>query len=297
MLVPAAAASSSTLCSLGRSNPGLLASSPDGRGQGFSLLPPGCSSPGGPVACRRVLARMLQSGLLARAFLALRFPGCSSPGGPAALLLLPGPPRMLQSVVPGPLPLTIQYGGCASVCPGCSSLGRHIICPCRLWPAVLVGVLPFFSRALRCSSSPAPVRSSPLCSVFPLSLLSSPSSRSHFPPPRPVPCSLGPLTSLSLAFFFSLFGGFAGARTQAPSLYARILLCFGVGTHALARLPVFSFVRFVPCSFLHVQVPLFPRPFPLRMHFAVFWGAHLSSSFLRMHFATSYVLLACFAPV
>ena len=212
------------------------------------------------------------------------------------MLLLPGPPRMFQSVVPGPLPRTIHSGGCASVCPGCSSLGRHIICPCRLWPAVLVGVLPFFSRALRCSSSPAPVRSSPLCSVFPLSLLSSPSSSCHFPLPRPVPCSLGPFTSLPLAFFSSFCGGFAGARTQAPSLYARILLCFGVGTHAQARLPVFFFVRFVPCSFLHVHALLFPRPFPLRMHFAPFRGAHLRSSFLRMHFATSYVLLASFAP-
>ena len=54
----------------------------------------------------------------------------------------------------------------------------------------------------------------------------------------------------SPAPFHSLCGGFAGARTQAPSFFARMLLCFGAGTH------VHSSSFFPACSLFSCFVPL-----------------------------------------
>ena len=82
----------------------------------------------------------------------------------------------------------------------------------------------------------------------------------------------------------SLCGGFVGARTEAPSPYARNLLGFGVHTKAQAHTQFSLFGGLVLCSSLHVL--MFPCPFPLRTNF-VLWGTHLSSSFLHLHFATS----------
>ena len=63
---------------------------------------------------------------------------------------------------------------CSSLCPGCSTPGRHIMGPCRLWPAVVVGVLPIFFRVPFVAPLPqlqsAPLRSA-LCSLFPSSPL------------------------------------------------------------------------------------------------------------------------------
>ena len=129
----------------------------------------------------------------------------------------------------------------------------------------------------------------PLRFAFPPALSSPP------PPPSPsVPFLSSPAPSPSLC------GGFAGARTQAPSFYARMLLCFGAGTHVHSSsfFPDFSlFSCFVP---LHV-------PSLVACSFCCLCLLHDLSSFvclsharklllLRMQFATlliSFVLHSC----
>ena len=132
----------------------------------------------------------------------------------------------------------------------------------------------------------------------PLSLL-------RFAFPAPSPPSLPPVLS-SPAPFLSLCGGFAGARTQAPSVYARMLLCFGAGTqvHSSSPFPVcFLFSCIVPpfvpslvaCTLCCLCLPLVLSPFVCLGH------AH-KLLLLRMHFATilvfhsTFVLHSCRTP-
>ena len=234
---------------------------------------PGCSNTG----LRSAAPRMFGSGG------PCCLPSWSSPDAPVrgrgACVLGSWAPRMFQPCflvdsswpapdvpVPGtgPTPPDDLVWGCASLRPGCSSLGRHIVGLCRLWTAVAVGVLLFSSRALRCSSFPCFLV---LCvlsfSSLPSLLVLSFSSNPQFPLSsscRCVPCSLWPLPSLPSTRVPSLRGAFVGGRTQAPSLYARTLLCFGAGAQAQARSPVFSFLRFgslffTACSHAHLSLP------------------------------------------
>ena len=122
----------------------------------------------------------------------------------------------------------------------------------------------------------APLPLSPLCFAFP-----APS------PPSPPPVLPSP------APFLSLCGGFAGARTQAPSVYARMLLCFGAGTlvHSSSPFPacfLFSCIvpPFVPslvaCTLCCLCLPL------VLSSFVCFGHAH-KLLLLRMQFATILV--------
>ena len=77
--------------------------------------------------------------------------------------------------------------------------------------------------------------------------------------PAPFPPSPPPVLS-SPAPFLSICDGFAGARTQAPSVYAHMLLCFGASTHVLSSSPFPAFVL-VHCSSV--------CPVPCRMNFVL----------------------------
>ena len=174
----------------------------------------------------------------------LFFPRCSSPGLPLPGCYSPGAfllsacrfvppdapvqgvplPRMLQSVALGSAPPDDPVWGLCSNPPRmlqCGASDYHIIlvvigrwCWCVCFPGF------FFARA----SSLLFRHSSPSFSAFNPVLPPSPSSLSRFPLLCPFPFPLGPLSSLPPAPLPSLCGGFAGARTQARSFYARMLL-------------------------------------------------------------------------
>ena len=224
-----------------------------------------------PVRWQWVHPRTIQSGTLRRASF-LR--GCFNPGGLFVVLSLP--PRTLQSVAPGsppddPVrglmlcfipPRLLQYG--ASFCrilpvasdapvrgtgftPGRSSLGARAVLPLApdapIRGVVFLSLLDDFAVCVRGAlvffffRAPIVVATPPL---FPL----------RFAFPVPSPPSPPPVLS-SPAPFLSLCGGFAGACTQAPSVHARMLLCFGAGTH------VHSSSLFPACFLFSCIVPPF----------------------------------------
>ena len=114
--------------------------------------------------------------------------------------------------------------------------------------------------------------------LFPLS--------SAFPAPSP---PSPPAVLSSPAPFLSLCGGFARARTQAPSDYARMLLCFGAGTHVHSSSP------FPACFLFTCIVP--PSARPLSHALCVAFAYLLSSPLLfvrGMH--TSSYSYACNLP-
>ena len=289
------AAVSFSFCCPGRSNPGRLrprtlqsrasaprmfqlwcVASPDVPGRvpyAFVRLPlpPGCSSPGGPVAsdvpvCRTgCTPQTIQSGGLGGAPVR---PRCSNLG--PHIILLSALPGMLQSVARGSPPedpvrglgpcsnppgmlqsgalyyLTLSVSSDAPVrgtgfSPGRSSPGARAVlqsapdAPIRgvivsyslcCLRRLRVWCLGFFFRA-PIVVAPPPLPPAPLC--VPSRPFLSLSPPSLFPPPPPPSPSVPFLPSP--APFLSLCGGFAGARTQAPRFYARMLLCFGAGTH------------------------------------------------------------------
>ena len=87
-----------------------------------------------------------------------------------------------------------------------------------------------------------------------------PPLRFAFPPALSPPCP--PPFLSSPAPFHSLCGGFAGARTQVPSFYARMLLCFwGADTR--------SFIFFLSCLLFVLVLCSSSHPVPCRMHFVL----------------------------
>ena len=110
----------------------------------------------------------------------------------------------------------------------------------------------------------APPPLSQLCLAFPA-----------LSPPSPPPFLSSP------APFLSLCGGFAGARTQAPGVYARMLLCFRAGTH------IHPSSLFPACFMFSCIVPLFVPSlshavsvafaYPLSSPLLFVWGTHSSS--------------------
>ena len=218
--------------------------------------------------------RTIQSGGLRRASFP---PGCSNQGG---LFVVPSPPlRTLQSVAPGSPPddpvrgLMLcfipprQLHSGASFCrilpvasdapvrgtgftPGRSSPGARAVLPLApdapIRGVMLLSLLADFGVCVRGAS----------VFVFffraPIVVAPPPLSTLRFAFPAPSPPSPPPVLS-SPAPFLSLCGGFLGASTQAPSVYARMLLCFGAGTHVNSSSPFPAFVL-VQCSSV--------RPFP-----------------------------------
>ena len=243
----------------------------------YSLRCLGRSSPR-----HRVHPRTIQSGGLRRASFP---PGCSNPGG--LFVVLSPPPRTLQSVAPGSPPdnpvrgLLLcfipprQLHSGASFCrilpvasdasvrgtgftPGRSSPGARAVLP--LAPDAPIRGVMFLSLL---ADFRVCVRGASVFRLFffraPIVVVPPPLStlRSAFPAPSPP--SPPPVLS-SPAPFLSLCVGFAGARTKAPSVYARMLLCFGAGTHVHSSSPFPAFVH-VQCSSV--------RPFPCHMHFVL----------------------------
>ena len=292
------------------------------RGSGFT---PGRSSPGAsamlhsaPDAPIRGVFLSYSLRCLGRSSLWHRVhPGCSDLG--RLFIVFSLLPRMLQSVAPGsppddPVrglvpcfipPRMLQFG--ASFCrilsvasdapvrgsgftPGRSSPGARgelhsapdapirgvmYLSLCAVFSVCVCGALVFclFFFSARPSSL-----------LLPRSPRSALSSLPPFPPPSP------PLFLPSPAPFHSLCGGFAGARTQAPTFYTRMLLCFGAGTHVhsssfFPACPLFS--CFVP---LHVPslaaCTLCCLCLPLVLSSFVCLGHAHKLLLLRMQFAT-----------
>ena len=240
-----AAAASSSLCSPGRSNPGLLASSPDIPVQGFcprdvpvrvALLPagtlfPGCPSPGSLrlSSCLFFLldAPVQEAPLLCGFFLAPDVPVCGTGSTPPD-----DPVRGLCTTLPWMFQSGALYYSSLSTLAGGGG-----VCASLFFRAPSAAPLPPLLPALLCVPS-----CSPPVAFLSVSLPSTP----RFPSlPRSPP-------SLPSAPFSSLCGGFAGARTQAPSLYVCMLLCFGAGTHAQTR-----FCGFLLCSLFFPAFSLF----------------------------------------
>ena len=217
-----------------RSSPGasvVLHSAPDAPIRGvflwYSLRCLRCSSP-----WHRVLPQTIQSGGFGPYSTP---PRCSNPG---LLFVVFSPlPRTLQSVAPGSPPDDPVRGlGLSSIPPPMLQSGASCISLSLLSSAFACVVhLCLFFRA---PIVVAPPPRAPLHFAFPPAL-SSPS-----PPPSPsVPFLSSPAPSPSLC------GGFAGARTHAPSFYACMLLCFWAGTnvHSSSFFLAFSlFSCFVP---------------------------------------------------
>ena len=260
---PAPAASSS-VCSPGRSNPGLLLPKMfQSRASTPRMFQSGCvSSPDVPVQVSCVFpldassSRMLQSG-------GPRCLGCSSPWHWVHPPRQSSPVAVLESAPYAPI--------------------RGVILsyyPCCQRPVVLWCVLPwgFFSRALRRSSTPAPPRSSlrsllssPLPLPLPPFLASLPSALS-LPPSGPSPPSPRlPFTP----FVVALLG-------HALQLLVSMHACCYVFVQAHTYIHLLSFLLshcslalHCPPSLVTVSslVPLFPLPFPCHMHVVLLWGA------------------------
>ena len=223
-----------------------VASDPPVRGTGFT---PGRSSLGGSAVLHSAPDAPIRGVLLSYS---LRCPGCSSPWHRVH-------PRTIQSGGFGRAPLR----------PGCSNPGRHSILLSLLSSAFacVVHWCFFFRAPIIVAPAPLP----PLRFAFPPAL-SSPS-----PPPSPsVPFLSAPAPSPSLC------GGFAGARTQAPSFYARMLLCFLGRAHTFILLLSFLPSLCSPALFPFTSLPL---SHALCVAFAYFvtstllfvWGTHTSS--------------------
>ena len=162
--------------------------------------------------------------------------------------------------------------------PGGYTPGRHCLC-CYLpaaCPFLFFLCTPFValpSSLPPCALCSPPYLHFPPFFLGPITLFFFRSTPQLLPSPCPgfFPCPLGHFSPLQ-----SLCGGFNGASTQAPTHYARTLLCFGQAHRFL----VSCFCFFVLCC-------MYSCPFPLCTQFAVFASTHSGSSHLRMHFATS----------
>ena len=265
----------------------VLHSAPDAPIRGvflsYSLRCLGHSSP-----WHQVHPRTIQSGGYCRASFR---PGCSTPG---RLFIVFSPfPRTLQSVAPGSppddpvrglVPCFIQPRMLQSGASFCRILSVASDAPVRgsgFTPRQSSPV----ARAELHSAPDAPIRGVMclclfavfivcVCGAFvfcffllfffraPIVVAPPPLPALRFAfPPALSPTSPPPFLPSSAPFHY-LCGGFAGARTQAPSFYTLMLLCFR-GGHTR------SFIFFLSCLLFVLVLCSSSRPFPCRMHFVL----------------------------
>ena len=274
-----AATASSSLCSPGRSNAGPLASSPDVTVQGF--CPPDVSVQVALLPAGTFLLRMFQSGLRALVCFPLRPPECSSPKGPVAVQLLPG----LGCSSPWPWvhpPRRSSPGAVHQSAPDAPIRGVILsYYPFRHWPVLVVCVPPWFFFRVPFVARFPPLLPALLC----VPSCSPPTPSLPIPLPSPPPFPFLPraplLPSPGSLSFPSLCGGFAEARTEAPSFYARMLLCFRAGTDVPSRsfFPAFSLFSCFALSFITCHCvqscPLVPSSFPSSLALCVALGRSL----------------------